>query len=157
MRTKIVAIGLYLMLVYWLSLHVEGLHTLFFPTLGAFSLLFLSRPLHPKEVVKVALGAVLASAIGVLAHAVYPGVISLFVTMLVIVWMIRKFQLNAPPILSVSFIPFFVESPNWWAMPVSVAGSIVGLVATLYMVHALEIKLSLVLNALVSAKKQSLD
>ncbi|WP_159886109.1 HPP family protein [Paenibacillus puerhi] len=157
MNTKTVAIGLYIMLVYWLSLHVPSLHLLFFPTLGAFSLLFISRPLHPKEVGRVALGAIISSLIGAISFYIHPGVVSLFINTLITIWLIKRFHWNAPPILAVSFIPFFAQSPVWWVVPVSVAGSILGLLATLYIVHVVERLLTPVMLPFVSAKKQSMD
>ncbi|SDD49583.1 hypothetical protein SAMN02799630_03734 [Paenibacillus sp. UNCCL117] len=157
MNPKIVAIGLYIMLIYWLSMQAPLLHMLFFPTLGAFSLFFISRPLQAKETARIALGAIIASLVGTLSFTVHPGVLSLFINTLVIIWLIKRFHWNAPPILAVSFIPFFARSDIWWAVPVSVAISIVGLLATLGIVHIAERKLGTFSLSFGEAKKQTLD
>ncbi|MCD1258604.1 HPP family protein [Paenibacillus athensensis] len=143
MKLKMAAISLYIVLIYYFSLHVPLLHMLFFPTLGAFSLLFVSRSQDVRELSKIAAGAFIASIIGTaLFHLGNGGVLSLFITIIVISWLIIKLKWNAPPILAVSLIPFFAHAPNVWIVPVSVCGSMAGLLATLGLVSLLERRIS---------------
>ncbi|WP_424766539.1 hypothetical protein [Paenibacillus sp. sgz302251] len=131
MNIKTYAICLYIIIVYWISLHIPHMHSLFFPTLGAFSLLFITRPFTKAEVRKISFGAVVASIIGSVAVYVSPGVLSLLFTLLIIIWLIHKFKWNAPPILSVSLVPFFTQPPLLWVIPLSVGGALAGLLVTL--------------------------
>ncbi|OMF37247.1 hypothetical protein BK133_06490 [Paenibacillus sp. FSL H8-0548] len=131
MRIRTYAICLYIIMVYWVSLHVPYMNALFFPTLGAFSLLFISRPFEKAEVRKIAFGAILSSVIGSLFVFWSSGVLSLLFTLLIVIFLINKFKWNAPPILAVSLIPFFTQPPLLWVIPLSVCGSLLGLLMTL--------------------------
>ncbi|KRE53679.1 hypothetical protein [Paenibacillus sp. Soil522] len=131
MRIRTYAICLYIILIYWISLHIPHMHSLFFPTLGAFSLLFISRPFDNTEVGKIAFGAVLASFIGSFFVYWNAGVLSLLLTLVIVIALINKFKWNAPPILAVSLIPFFTQPPLLWVIPLSVCGSLLGLLLTL--------------------------
>jgi len=138
MNIKIAAICLYITLIYWLSLHYPSLHMMFFPTLGAFSLLFATRSLELKELGKISFGAILSSIIGTFMFYLDAGVFSLLANMLITIWLITKFKWNAPPILAVSFIPFFARTPELWTVPLSVCGSLLGLLLTLTLTLAVE-------------------
>lgn len=131
MRIKTFAICIYIILIYWISLHIPHMKSLFFPTLGAFSLLFVSRSFEKAEVRKIALGAVTASIIGSLFVYLNPGVLSLLLTLLIVIGLINKFKWNAPPILAVSLIPFFTQPDLAWVIPLSVFLSLGGLLLTL--------------------------
>jgi hypothetical protein len=126
------------MFIYWLSLHFPSMHMLFFPTLGAFSFLFLSRALNITEFSKIAIGAVLSSIIGTALFLISPGMLSLFANILITIWLINKFKWNAPPILAVSLIPFFAHPDQLWAIPISVFGAMSGLLLTLVIACAVE-------------------
>lgn len=132
MRFKVIAICFYVTLIYWISLQFQTLHTLFFPTIGAFSLLFILKPFKQKEMWKIALGAVISSVIGSLLVQLNAGALSLLATLLIVTSLILKFNWNAPPILAVALIPFFSKPEVVWAAPLSVCGVLIGLVATLY-------------------------
>jgi|GEM_PF-1016684 len=139
MKLKLAAISLYIVLIYWFSLHVPLLHMMFFPTLGAFSLLFVSRSPDAKVLSKIAAGACVSSVIGTaLFHLGGGGVLALFLNVIVIIWLIVRLKWNAPPILAVSLIPFFAQAPNVWIVPVSVCGTLAGLLATLSLASLLE-------------------
>jgi hypothetical protein len=140
MNIKTIAIGIYIVIIYWISTHVSSMHTLFFPTIGAFSLLFISRPFNKAELSKIAFGAIVSSVIGTAIVSVHPGVISLFINTLIVITLITKLKWNAPPILAVSFVPFFVQPTYLWAIPLSVCGALLGLLLTLYAVHLVEKK-----------------
>ncbi|WP_337100833.1 hypothetical protein [Paenibacillus sp. YIM B09110] len=140
MTIKSVAICVYIVLIYWISMHVPIMHTLFFPTLGAFSLLFISKPFKKDIVGKVALGAITASLIGSLCMHFSTGVLSILLNTVAVMWLIRKFKWNAPPILAVSFIPFFTQPSTIWITPLSVAVSLLGLLLFLYTAVRLERK-----------------
>jgi hypothetical protein len=131
MRIRTYAICLYIIFIYWISLHIPNMHALFFPTLGSFSLLFISRPFEKAEVRKISFGAVIASIIGSLFVYWNPGVLSLFLTLLIVIYLINKFKWNSPPILAVSLIPFFAQSSILWVIPLSVCGALLGLMITL--------------------------
>ncbi len=131
MRIRTYAICLYIIMIYWISLHIPYMHSLFFPTLGAFSLLFISRPFEKAEVSKIAFGAVLASFIGSFFVYWNAGVLSLLLTLVIVISFINKFKWNAPPILAVSLIPFFTQPSLLWVIPLSVCGSLLGLLLTL--------------------------
>lgn len=107
------------------------MHSLFFPTLGAFSLLFISRPLNRTEVRNIAVGAIVASAIGSLFITFSPGIFSLLATMLIVIGLMKKMNWNAPPILAVALIPFFTQPPTLWIIPISVGCTLAGLLITL--------------------------
>ncbi|WP_054025530.1 HPP family protein [Bacillus sp. FJAT-28004] len=131
MRIRTYAICLYIIMIYWISLHIPYMHSLFFPTLGAFSLLFISRPFEKSQLRKIALGAVFSSFIGSILNYWNPGVLSLLLTLLIVIFCINRFNWNAPPILAVALIPFFTQPTLFWAIPLSVCGSLLGLLVTL--------------------------
>lgn len=140
MTIKSVAICVYIVLIYWISLHFSIMHTLFFPTLGAFSLLFISKPFKKEEVGRIALGAITASLIGSICMYFSTGVLSILLNTIAVIWLIRKFRWNAPPILAVSFIPFFTQPTTVWITPLSVTVSLIGLLIFLYAADRLERK-----------------
>ncbi|MFC5652539.1 HPP family protein [Paenibacillus solisilvae] len=138
MNLRTVAICIYIVSIYWVSSRIPSLHTLFFPTLGAFSLLFIARPFSAAQLGKVAFGAILSSLIGTVLVYLHPGVITLLINTVIVIYLINRFKWNAPPILAVSFVPFFVQSSFIWAIPLSVCGSLLGLLITLFVVHYIE-------------------
>ncbi len=140
MNIKTVAICLYIMFIYWLSLKGPVLHMLFFPTLGAFSFLFLSRAMNIAEFTRIAIGAIISSITGTLLFLLNPGVLSLFCNSLLTIWLIKKFKWNAPPILAVSLIPFFAHPEHVWTIPLSVLGAMAGLLLTLVVANTAEVK-----------------
>lgn len=131
MDIRTAAIVLYLLLIYWLSLSVPALKTLFFPTLGAFSYLFLSRTFKLKELLKLVTGAGAASLIGSLFFLSHTGVLAFLLTAACTITMIRRFHLNAPPILAVALIPYFSHPAGWWNLTLAVLSSLIGLVVIL--------------------------
>ncbi|WP_217560353.1 hypothetical protein [Paenibacillus sp. GbtcB18] len=130
MNVKIIGVALYIMLIYGISKHYPAMHGLFFPAIGAFSFLFISRPFTAKAMSSISAGAVLASVVGTLIYHLIPGIFSLFVNTLIIIWLNRA-KWNAPPILAVSLIPFFTVTPRIWDIPLAVAVSLAGLTAVL--------------------------
>lgn len=135
MNVKTIAISLYLMLLYWISLRYPALKTVFYPTVGAFCYLFVTRTFHIRELANISIGAVIASLLGCLLHAAYPGPISFLLNSLLVIWMIRKFKWNAPPILAVSLVPFFITPVAWWVVPVSVLATLSGLLLVVGGLH----------------------
>ncbi|WP_182914385.1 HPP family protein [Paenibacillus sp. 1011MAR3C5] len=131
MQLKTYAICSYILFIYWVSSHIPQMHSLFFPTLGAFSLLFISRPLNHTELRNIAVGAITASAIGSLFVHLSTGILSLLATLLIVLGLMKKLNWNAPPILAVALIPFFTQPPSVWIIPVSVACTLAGLLVIL--------------------------
>jgi len=140
MNLRTIAICFYIAAVYWISTKFPHFHTLFFPTLGAFGLLFVSRPFRRAELAKISFGAIVSSVIGTAIASWQPGVLALLVHTVIIVTLIKKLKWNAPPILAVSLVPFFVQPEFAWAIPLSVCAALLGLLLTLYAVHLLESK-----------------
>ncbi len=138
MNIKIIVICTYIALIYWLSLHVSFLDTLFFPTIGAFSFLFVTRSFRCAEIGKITFGAFVSSMIGTLIFWVYPSSISLFVNVLFTMWLIKRLNWNAPPIVAVSLIPFFSHSAHPWLIPVSVCMVLLGLMLFLFLAERIE-------------------
>jgi Predicted membrane protein len=138
MNLKTIAICLYVVLIYWLSLHISFLDTLFFPTLGAFSFLFLSRSSSISEVGRVTFGAVISSGIGTVLYYIYPSPLSLFINVIITIYLINRFKWNAPPIVAVALIPFFSHSAHHWVIPISVCTAMLGLMFVLYVAQQLE-------------------
>ncbi|MBP1994067.1 HPP family protein [Paenibacillus eucommiae] len=143
MKVKTVAICLYVMLIYWISLQFPTLDTLFYPTLGAFCFLFISRSFLFSELGKIIFGAFVSAVLGTVLFYIYPSAISLFINVLITIWLINKFKWNAPPIVAVSLIPFFSHSSHAWAIPLAVCGSLLGLLLILFMAQIVEKKLEL--------------
>ncbi|SFT21964.1 HPP family protein [Paenibacillus sp. BC26] len=140
MNVKSLAICLYVMVLYWLSLHVSFLDTLFFPTIGSFSFLFLTRTYSMSELGKITFGSVVSAIIGTILFYLYPSSLTLFVNAVIIIWLIRKFNWNAPPIAAIALIPFFSHTSHLWAIPISVCAALVGLMAALVLAEVLERK-----------------
>lgn len=138
MNIKAFAICLYIVGIYWVSSRMPSLHALFFPTLGAFSLLFIAHPFSPVRLGRVAFGAIIAVLVGTAMAYVHPGAITLFCNMLIVIYLINRFKWNAPPILAVSLIPFFVHASYIWVIPLSVCASLLGLLITLFVAHHVE-------------------
>ena len=152
---------MYITLIYWLSLQFPYLDTLFFPTLGAFSFLFVIRSFPYLEIGKIALGAFISSVVGTLFFMIYPSAISLFANVLLTIWMIKRFKWNAPPIVAVSLIPFFSHSSNHWFIPLSVFAALLGLMLFLFIADRLDKKwadlYSFLVRNKVSAESEKLD
>ncbi|MFC5701331.1 HPP family protein [Cohnella faecalis] len=140
MNYKFVLIGLYIVFIYWLSSQEPALHALFYPTLGAFCFLFASRTFDARDVGRILIGATISSIIGSWLHQLYPSAISLFANVLIVAWLIKRFHWNAPPILAVSIVPFFVPQTNVWLIPASVSLSLLGLILVLACAHLIESK-----------------
>lgn len=153
MNVKTLIICLYVMVIYWLSLHISFLDTLFFPTLGAFSFLFLSRHFTIKELAKVLLGAVVTSIIGTILVSVYSSAITLFINVAIAIWLIKRFKWNAPPIAAIALIPFFSHSPHKWAIPISVLAALLGLMGVLYVAVLAERRFGHRLELLASSRE----
>lgn len=81
---------------------------------------------------QIAFGAVLCSIIGTLMYRVDSGIVSLFCTTLLIIWLMNRFKWIAPPILAIAFVPFFSGGVDLWAFPAAVAVSLLGLVIILF-------------------------
>ncbi|TVY01897.1 hypothetical protein [Paenibacillus cremeus] len=137
MDIKTIAIALYLLLIYWLSQSFPTLKPLFYPTLGAFSYLFVSRTFAIKDLMRLVAGAAAASTLGSVLFLTGSGLWAFLVTSLCTILLIRKFHLNAPPIMAVALIPFFSQAVHWWVLPLSVSASLSGLVATLLLTELL--------------------
>ncbi|WP_127531153.1 HPP family protein [Paenibacillus kobensis] len=137
-RIRAVAVSLYLMVIYWASSHYPDAHTLFFPTLGAFCLLFMTRSFERKTWTRISAGAVVGATVGTLLYSINPGPITFFINALVMITLITRMKWNAPPIMAVSFIPYFSHPTTMWVLPVSVAMSLSGLIATLWFTETLE-------------------
>jgi hypothetical protein len=138
MNTKIAFICMYVVLIYWASSHFSVLNALFYPTLGAFCFLFISRTFDFKELSIIAIGAVISSVIGTTLFLLLPGVLGLLINTVLTIWLIQKFKWNAPPILAVSFIPYFTNPSSLWIIPLSVLISLLGLLMIVYLATAVE-------------------
>ncbi|AEI45418.1 hypothetical protein [Paenibacillus mucilaginosus] len=134
-HVKTITISLYLFVIYYISVHIPALKPLFYPTLGAFSYLFVSRAFAVKDLLKLIAGATTASLLGSCFYFSHAGGVAFLCTSLVTIWMIRKFHLNAPPILAVALIPYFAQPAQWWTAPVSVVSSLTGLVLLLLLME----------------------
>lgn len=141
MMYKSIAISSYIVFLYWLSLHKPGLNMIFFPTLGAFALICISRTFDIVWLLKVSFGAVVSALIGSILYYVYPGVVSLLAATLITTWLILRFKWNAPPILAVCLIPFFSQAPTPWIVPLSVLGALIGLIVIVSSIRGFELLL----------------
>jgi len=126
------------MIIYWASSHYPDVHTLFFPTLGAFCLLFLTRSFERKTWMQISIGAVIGATVGTALYTIDPGPVTFFINALAMIGLITRMKWNAPPILAVSFIPYFSHPTTLWVLPLSVALSLSGLIATLWATKTLE-------------------
>ncbi|MCR2805290.1 HPP family protein [Paenibacillus soyae] len=138
MRLKAIAICFYIVLIYWISLHIPLLNSLFFPTLGAFSLLFISKPFPLNEMWRIAVGAAVASFIGSTFAQLSTSALSLLATLLIVIVLFHTFKWNAPPIMAIALIPFFAKPAHVWTAPLSVVIVLAGLLLTLYAVAQCE-------------------
>ncbi|GFN30878.1 HPP family protein [Paenibacillus xylaniclasticus] len=137
-RIRAVAVSFYLMVVYWVSSHFPDAHTLFFPTLGAFCLLFMTRAFERKTWTRISFGAVIGSTVGTMLYSINAGPVTFFINALLMIGLITRMKWNAPPIMAVSFIPYFSHPSAVWVLPISVALSLLGLIATLWLTETLE-------------------
>lgn len=128
----------YLAIIYCAANQVPSLKMVFFPTLGAFSFLFIHREGHIKDIGRIIIGAIVAATLGSLFYALDSGVFSFFATAIVTLSLIKLFQWNAAPILAVSLIPYFSHPVSIWALPAAVMASLVGLVLTLWCIGKIE-------------------
>lgn len=128
----------FLMGAYWASYHFPSMKMVFYPTLGAFSFLFMHRVEKIKEIRLIILGAIIAVTMGSLFYMINHGVISFFVTALVTITLIQFFKWNAAPILSVAFIPYFAHPASFWALPIAVLVSLLGLMAYIWLIGRVE-------------------
>ncbi|WJH35656.1 HPP family protein [Paenibacillus sp. CC-CFT747] len=127
MNSKTLVICLYLLLIYWLSVHYGTLHWFFYPSLGAFSFLLMHRTFHLRELGKVVAGAVLVSTISSVTYHLSSGLLCFLGTSLLTVWLMTRLKWNAPPILALSLVPFFAHPDKVWSFPVAVAVTLLGL------------------------------
>lgn len=125
----------YLLLIYWISQHIPGVKMLFYPTLGAFSYLFISRTFAFKDFTKLIMGASAASLISSALYISNAGFISFFAATISTIILIQRFRLNAPPILAIALVPFFTHPDNLWSLPLAVLVSLTGLLMTLLLVE----------------------
>jgi uncharacterized membrane protein YdbT with pleckstrin-like domain len=95
-----------------------------------------------SEFSKITLGAFISSVIGTLLFSIYPSSITLFVNVLITIWLINKFKWNAPPIVAVSLIPFFSHSSHLWLIPLSVVAALLGLLLFLFGAERIEKKMA---------------
>jgi len=135
LAVKVAVSSLYLALIYWLSLHVAIFQPLFFPTLGAFSYFIITRNLTAKQSIWLVFGAAFASLLGSAAFLWLPELPALLATFILTVILIRRFELNAPPILAVALIPFFDRPDTLWTTPLTVWVALACLAAALLVVE----------------------
>ncbi|MEW9701099.1 hypothetical protein [Paenibacillus sp. SI8] len=128
----------YLMAAYWASYHFPSMKMVFYPTLGAFSFLFMHRVDQIKDLGRIIIGASISVTIGSLLYALSTGVLSFFLTAIVTISLIQFFKWNAAPIMAVSFIPFFAHPVSVWALPTAVFVSLVGLLLSVWLTGKLE-------------------
>lgn len=136
MFVRSIVLCLYLALLYGISHQSDELRMVFFPTLGAFGFLFLVRSW--KEMLTIVIAAVLAVTVGNALFVFSPGVVSFFVTALMVIVIIQKLRLNAAPVVAVSFIPFFAHPTGMWVVPVSVLVALGGLLVITVAAQRLE-------------------
>ncbi|CAN7179366.1 HPP family protein [Paenibacillus sp. LjRoot153] len=128
----------YLMGAYWASYHFPSLKMVFYPTLGAFSFLFMHRVDNIREIRRIILGAIIAVTMGSLFYTISTGAVSFFLTALVTITLIQFFKWNAAPILAVSFIPYFAHPVSMWALPIAVLVSLTGLLISIWFIGKVE-------------------
>ncbi|MFC4100107.1 hypothetical protein [Paenibacillus xanthanilyticus] len=152
---RVWAICGYVALIYWVSHHIPSLRMLFYPTLGAFCFLFMSRTDY-RGIARIALGAFMATLIGTVIFNFVPGIAALFLNTLIVIQLKHLMKLNAPPVLAVSFIPFFSGAVAAWHVPLLVGCSLAGLTFVLMGVHWLENRMP-VLQGLVARQPKSME
>jgi hypothetical protein len=128
----------YLMGAYWASYHFPSLRMVFYPTLGAFSFLFMHRVDQIKDVGRITIGAIIAVTLGSVMYSISHGTLSFFLTSMITISLIQVFKWNAAPILSVSFIPFFAHTTSIWALPIAVLVSLLGLIMFVWLIGKVE-------------------
>lgn len=128
----------YLMGAYWASYHFPSMKMVFYPTLGAFCFLFMHRVDQIKDIGRITMGAIIAVTLGSTMYAISHGAISFFITAILTISLIQWFKWNAAPILSVSIIPYFAHSVSFWALPVAVFVSLLGLVGSIWLIGKVE-------------------
>ncbi|MDR6554267.1 HPP family protein [Paenibacillus qinlingensis] len=128
----------YLMGAYWASYHFPSMKMVFYPTLGAFSFLFMHRVDNIREIRRIILGAIIAVTMGSIFYSISTGAISFFLTALVTITLIQFFKWNAAPILAVSFIPYFAHPISMWALPIAVLVSLTGLLVSIWLIGKVE-------------------
>ncbi|MGO4271471.1 hypothetical protein AB4Z22_16765 [Paenibacillus sp. TAF58] len=128
----------YLMGAYWASYHFPSMKMVFYPTLGAFSFLFMHRVDQIKDIGRITMGAIIAVTIGSSMYAISHGAMSFFITAILTISLIQWFKWNAAPILAVSFIPFFAHPVAFWALPAAVLVSLLGLIGSIWLIGKLE-------------------
>lgn len=109
----------------------------FYPTLGAFSFLFMHRGGHIKDIGRIIVGAIIVT-IGSLCYTISTGVVSFFATAIITLLLIQLFKWNAAPILAVSLIPYFAHPDSIWMLPLAVLISLLGLLLPLWLAGKLE-------------------
>ncbi|WNR44916.1 HPP family protein [Paenibacillus roseipurpureus] len=138
---------------YWASYHFPSMKMVFYPTLGAFSFLFIHRVDNIKEVRRIIAGALIAVTMGSFLYSISTGAISFFLTALVTITLIQFFKWNAAPILAVSFIPYFAHPVSFWALPMAVFVSLLGLLVSIWLIGKVE-KLTLYVRWSAKAAQQ---
>lgn len=138
MMLRSFAICCYLMAAYWTSQHYPVMKMIFYPTLGAFSFLFMNRVGQMKDIWRIITGAFAAVIIGCLLYSVHSGAISFFLTAMISISMVRLCNWNAAPIVAVSLIPFFARPSEVWLLPVAVLISLLGLLLLLWLLERVE-------------------
>ncbi|MCY9661887.1 hypothetical protein P5G65_29530 [Paenibacillus chondroitinus] len=138
MLLRSLVICCYLMGAYWASYHFPSLRMVFYPTLGAFSFLFMHRVDQIKDVGRITLGAIIAVTLGSVMYSISQGTLSFFLTAIITISLIQVLKWNAAPILSVSFIPFFAHTTSIWALPAAVLVSLLGLIIFVWLIAKVE-------------------
>lgn len=138
MNIKTWAICFYLLIIYWVSRHVPDIRMIFYPTLGAFSYLFISRSFSLKDFGKLIAGACAASLISSAFYLSHTGIISFFASTLCTILLIRKLKLNAPPVLAIALVPYFAPPEHIWTLPLAVLVSLSGLLLVLSLTELAE-------------------
>ncbi|UJF35838.1 HPP family protein [Paenibacillus hexagrammi] len=133
MNVKIIVCSLFLMLIYMISLQINSMHMLFYPTLGAFGFLFSSRQSSLFEMGKMLLGATAGSIIGAGLYMMYSGPVTIFIAALLVMKMIVTFKLNSPPIMAICLIPYFSHPVTPWLAPIFTLISLGCLFLTLWL------------------------
>ncbi|SFM39290.1 hypothetical protein SAMN03159341_13031 [Paenibacillus sp. 1_12] len=128
----------YLMAAYWASIHFPSLKMVFYPTLAAFSFLFIHRIGQLKDVLRIIIGAIVAVSLGSFFYTINTGAVSFFATAIVTISLIQLFKWNAAPILAVSLIPYFAHPVSLWTLPIAVLASLAGLLIPLWLISRLE-------------------
>jgi len=131
----------YLAAAYWISTHYPMFKMVFYPTLGAFSYLFMQRMDQMKDIRRIIIGACIATAVGACFYTISSGAVSLLATALVTVGLIQWCKWNAAPVLAVSLIPYFARPEVVWVLPLTVLGSLLCLLLPLWLIGKLELLL----------------